>query len=138
MNYWKQFAEMLGLELEQEFSLVCPDGKQENENTYKIIEDGIYYKSERHSAWWAPSADLLESLLMGDFKAVPKPWKPKDGEDYWYCSVASRPIVIATIWGGFSGDLCKWKCGNCFKTKGEAMEKGREIMEAIRKEYEGV
>lgn len=79
MNYWNRFAEMLGLELEQEFSLIRPDGRQENENTYKIIEDGIYYKSERHSAWWAPSAELLEFLLMGDIKAVPLPWKPKDG-----------------------------------------------------------
>lgn len=136
MNYWKQFAEMLGLELEQEFSLIRPDGRQENKNTYKIIEDGIYYKSERHSAWWAPSAEILEFLLMGDIKAVPLPWKPKDGEHYWYCSATREPVAVAMIWTGISGDLCKWKCGNCFRTKEETETKGKEIMEQIAKEFE--
>lgn len=135
MNYWKQFAEMLGLELEQEFSLVRPDGKQENENTYKIIEDGIYYKSERHSAWWAPSAEILEFLLMGDIKAVPKPWKPKEGKEYWYYSEAWKQ-GISTKWESGIQDLFFWKAGNCFRTKEEADAKGKEIIEQIRKEFE--
>lgn len=135
MNYWKQFAEMLGLELEQEFSLVRPDGKQENENTYKIIEDGIYYKSERHSAWWAPSAEILEFLLMGDIKAVPKPWKPKEGKEYWYYSEAWKQ-GISTKWESGIQDLFFWKAGNCFRAKEEADAKGKEIIEQIRKEFE--
>lgn len=137
MNYWKQFAEMLGLELEQEFILTDSYGKRKDEYTYKITEDGILYQKE-YDFWILEPSITLACLLKGLYKAVPKPWKPKDGEDYWYCSVASRPIVVSTIWGGFSGDLCKWKCGNCFKTKGEAMEKGREIMEAIWEEFEEV
>lgn len=28
MNYWKQFAEILGLELGEEFSLVKPNGEK--------------------------------------------------------------------------------------------------------------
>ena len=135
MNYWKQFAEMLGLELEQEFSLVRPDDKQENENTYKIIEDGIYYKSERHEAWWAPSAQILEFLLMGDYKTVPKPWKPKNGEMYWYYDILAKDFLW-TRWCSGGVDLCRWKCGNCFKTEKEANTKGKEIMERIRKEFE--
>lgn len=38
MNYYKQFAEMLGLELEQEFVLIDSDGNRKNKNTYKITE----------------------------------------------------------------------------------------------------
>lgn len=39
MNYWKQFAEMLGLELEQEFVLKDDDGNIKDKYTYKITED---------------------------------------------------------------------------------------------------
>ena len=45
MTYYKQFAEMLGLELEQEFSLVTHNGEKANANTYKIKEDGLYCQS---------------------------------------------------------------------------------------------
>lgn len=136
MNYWKQFAKMLGLELGENFVLTDDDGKRRDEETYKVLEDGLYYKSAETGVYIPERPSMLYHILSGYSKVMPVPWKPKDGEDYWYCSVASKPIVVATIWGGFSGDLCKWKCGNCFKTKGEAMEKGREIMEAIRKEFE--
>lgn len=46
MNYWKQFVEMLGLELEQEFILTDSYGKRKDEYTYKITEDGILYQKE--------------------------------------------------------------------------------------------
>ena len=46
MNYYKQFAEMLGLELEQEFVLTDADGKRKDVYTYKITEDGILYQKE--------------------------------------------------------------------------------------------
>ena len=39
MNYWKQFAEMLGLELEQEFVLTDVDGNRQDKYTYNIKED---------------------------------------------------------------------------------------------------
>lgn len=39
MNYYKQFAEMLGLELEQEFVLTDDDGNRKNKYTYKFTED---------------------------------------------------------------------------------------------------
>ena len=45
MNYYKQFAEMLGLELEQEFVLTDVDGNRENKYKYKITEDGLLYKT---------------------------------------------------------------------------------------------
>ena len=46
MNYWKQFAEMLKLELEQEFVLTDVDGNTKGELIYKFTEDGLLYKSQ--------------------------------------------------------------------------------------------
>ena len=51
MNYWKQFAEMLELELKQEFELIDDDGKRKDEYTYKITEDGLCHKKAKTVDW---------------------------------------------------------------------------------------
>ena len=82
MNYWKQFAEILELELEQEFVLTDVDGKRKDIFTYKITEDGIFYKSKISNDWF--KTELVDELLNGCIKAVAKKWKPKKGEKYFY------------------------------------------------------
>lgn len=135
MNYWKQFAEMLGLELEQEFNLTDADGKKINYASYKITENGLCFKGTTNGAWHSESSIFLKNLLSGDYKAVPKPWKPKDGDAYWKWATY---IELAQFkhWNGASTDFACWKLGNCFKTSEEAQSKGKEIMEQIKKEYE--
>ena len=135
MNYWKQFAEMLGLELEQEFVLTDDDGKRKDKYTYKITEDGLLYKSPPFINWSISSLGTIGKLLDGDVKAVPKPWKPKEGDIYYYYS-ASNGIVNYARWNDLCFELILWKTGNCFKTEEEAETKGKEIMEQIQNEYE--
>lgn len=135
MNYNKQFAAMLGLELEQEFVLTDSNGKRKDSDTYKITENGLYYKSPTSSEWFTEPSETIERLLDGADIAVPKPWKPKNGEKYWFYSETYNN-AMSHQW--YSGDyeFCLWKCGNCFKTEEEAAAKGKEIMEQIQKEYE--
>lgn len=136
MNYYKQFAEMLGLELEQEFVLIDVDGKRKDVYTYKITEDGVLYKSPTFVNWSVNSLGTVGKLLNGDVKAVPKLWKPKKGDIYSFYSVLTNQ-VISVKWADGVDDLLLWKVGNCFKTKDEeAKTKGKEIMEQIQKEYE--
>ena len=135
MNYWKQFAEMLGLELEQEFRLVNPDGTKIDNDLYIIREDGLFYKTRKEDDWHSEPPTTLSSLLKGLCKAVPKPWKPKYGEQYWSYSVKSRQACCG-MFGEYVKDYACWKLGNCFKTSEEAQSKGKEIMEQIKKEYE--
>lgn len=135
MNYYKQFAEMLGLELEQEFVLIDADGNRKNKYTYKFTEDGVVYKSPTFTNWSINSLGTIGSLLNGDVKAVPKPWKPKEGDRYCYYS-ASNGLVNYARWDDLWSELILWKVGNCFKTEEEAKTKGKEIMEQIQKEYE--
>ena len=134
MNYYKQFAEMLGLELEQEFVLTDVYGKRKDWYRYEITENGIFYKSKISEDWIRDKA-IVEELLNGSIKAVPKPWKPKKGEPYWYYRILRKEASCIT-WCFDNIDLCRWKAGNCFKTREEAETKGKEIMEQIRKEYE--
>ena len=135
MNYWKQFAEMLGLELGQEFELTYDDGKRKDEYTYKIIEDGLYRKEANSIALYAEPSVTLDCILNGDYKVVSKPWKPKKGEKYWYYSDTCK-LAICVYWEDTARDLSFWKLGNCFRTEEEATTKGKEIMEKIKKEYE--
>ena len=132
MNYWKQFAEMLGLELEQEFVITDLDGKRKDTITYKFTEDGLFSKANNLSV---KVTLILDLLLTGKYKAVPKPWKPKKGDEYWRCS-SIRGFVSSAIWLDDVIDLCGWKSGNCFRTEEEAKTKGKEIMEKLVKEYE--
>lgn len=135
MNYYKQFAEMLGLELEQEFVLTDVDGNRKNKYTYKFTEDGVVYKSPTFTNWSINSLGTIGSLLNGDVKAVPKPWKPKKGNIYWYYSIVWDEAKFSHFEDEII-DWLLWKVGNCFRTKEEANAKGKEIMEQIQKEYE--
>lgn len=135
MNYYKQFAEMLGLELEQEFVLTDDDGNRKNKYTYKFTEDGVLYKSPTFINWSINSLGTIGSLLNGDVKAVPKPWKPKINERYWRYQPYNSDTSWS-IWCDDGIDFCRWKSGNCFRTEEEARTKGKEIMEQIQKKYE--
>lgn len=137
MNYYKQFAEMLGLELEQEFILTDADGNRKDQFTYKITEDGFLSKPQASVNWSVMSVCTftIVNLLSGNIKAVPKPWKPKYGDAYWKWAT-NLELAQFKRWNDASTDFACWKLGNCFKTSEEAKTKGKEIMEQIKKEYE--
>ena len=132
MNYYKQIAEMLGLELEQEFVITDLDGKRKDNITYKFTEDGLFSKANDLSV---KVTLILDLLLTGKCKAVPKPWKPIYGEQYWSYSPKINGTCCNTFWE-YTNDYAKWKSGNCFRTEEEAKTKGKEIMEKLVKEYE--
>ena len=135
MNKWKQFAKILELDLEQEFLLTDVDGNTKGELIYKFTEDGLLYKSPTLVKWSKSSSSTIARLLNGDYKVVSKPWKPKEGEKYWFYLYGAKEIIDSR-WGDVTYDLLLWKSGNCFKTEEEAATKGKEIMEQIQKEYE--
>ena len=137
MTYYKQFAEILGLELGQEFRTVEPNSKQESKNVYKITKYGVFSRSTKDTdgSWGLEPSTTVDRLLSGVLKAVPKPLKFEVGETHWHYSVTLKRAVTRK-WCNGNYDLLLWKCGNCFKTEKEANEKGKEIMEQIKKEYE--
>lgn len=130
MNYYKKIAEMLGVELEEEFKV--SDMKI---FTFKFTEnDGLMFKYGTNEDYM-PSSLILTKLLRGDYSVVKLPWKPKKGEVYWYYSEAFQH-AFASEWIGSLCDLLYWKSGNLFKTKKEANEKGYVFWKELEKEYE--
>ena len=130
MNYYKQVAEMLGVELGEEFKVSITEAF-----VYKITENGLRRRCQTASEWAGGSPVTLTSLLKGDYSIVKLPWKPKEEEEYWHYSEAWNE-GISCKWEGGWFDLLLWKVGYCFKTKNEADIKGKEIIKQIRKEYE--
>lgn len=126
---------MLGLELGQEFSITSANGENISSLIYKIREDGLFYKKRKDDVWLSEPSTTLSSLLQGLCKAVPKPWKPKYGEQYWSYSTKINETCCNTFWEHIE-DYAMWKSRNCFRTEEEAETKGKEIMERIQKEYE--
>ena len=132
MNYYREIAEMLGLELGQEFRIIDSHERTIDAALFEITEDGLFSKANNLSG---KVTLMLDLILSGKCKVVPKPWRPKDGEAYWYWG-ASSEFADLSHWGGTSSDFALWKLGNCFRTENEAKTKGKEIMEQLKKEYE--
>ena len=128
MNYYKQVAEMLGVELNEEFSLKNKDDEILS-NKYKITGfGGLLFKCGTE---WCRSG-YIDEIINGKLTIVKLPWKPKCGDTYYYFG---GRFSIATNWVAHTYDILNWKVGNCFRTKEEAETKGKEIMEAIQKEF---
>lgn len=133
MNYYKQIAEMLGVELGEEFSIKNIQTEDINRARYKITkEEGLMYSVNGNE--FNRSVSLM-SIINGSFSVVKLPWKPKKGEAYWYYSEAFQH-AFASEWIGSLCDLLYWKSGNFFKTKEEANEKGYVFWKELEKEYE--
>ena len=130
MNYYKQVAEMLGVELNEEFSLKHEDGELLSKK-YRISPiSGLMLKIGDE---WHQSSYIGE-IISGNLTIVKLPWKPKEDEFYYYYSPYCG-MTYQERWMNTSSDYCMWKIGNCFRTREEASKKGKEIMEPIEKEY---
>ena len=134
MNYYKKIAEMLGVELEEEFKLKPSCLEKPWNCLYRFSKDGLENKYSDLS-WVKCEKGAIDNILTGQTEVIKIPWKPKEGEKYLYYSEPFNQ-AISHKWYGGNYDLLLWKVGNCFKTKEEADIKGKEIMEQIKKEYE--
>lgn len=122
MNYMNQIAQMLGVELDEEFYLESIEygcyflDDRSNKATFKLSLSGMM--TNYHNDEWKSADECLISLLEGAYTIVKKPWKPEENEEY-YCVNANKNIDtfhfdISSAW-----DLISYSLGNCFRTKEE-------------------
>lgn len=134
MNYYNQIAEMLGVELNEEFKLKPSCLEKPWNSLYRFSTDGLENKYS-DGAWVKCEKGAIDQILIGQTEVIKIPWKPKKGEAYWHYSKGWEQATFRN-WEGTLDDLCTWKCGSCFRTEEEANAKGKEIMEQIQKEFE--
>lgn len=125
MNYMNQIAQMLGVELEEEFYLksttngyYCASGK--NKTTFKLSESGVKYKFIRNTNnyEWCRLDAILAEVLTGSLEIVKKPWKLTKGERYWYVLI-DRDVDDTKFDPDCCYDLAFYTLGNYFRTKEE-------------------
>ena len=113
-SYMAEVAKMLGVELGEEFYI-----KEMPNTKCKMHENGLYIYHVRDCACSLPrSGEILSSLLTGEVTVERKPWKPSEGDKYWYVSLNGKADYY--YWTDDVEDFLTYKLGNCYRTKEEA------------------
>lgn len=123
MNIIPKIAEMLGVEIGEEF-------KVENDVClHRFTENGLEYKV---CGVWSACA-RLNLILNGTDKIIKLPFEPKNGEQYYriFTNKDEDMTIVRDTWNDWSLDyMCKY-CGNCFRTEKEAEAHRHEIYEKL-------
>lgn len=92
----------------------------------------VYVDDDSVAPAWLPPALVFDC----SFKIVKMPWKPKEGELYWYVrfDANNNSIVTTNRWSQHSFDFTKYIIGNCFKTKEEAEEHIDDVFKILKGE----
>lgn len=107
-NHMEEVAKMLGVELGEPFMV--------GDYKYHFTEKGIccndVHDSEKSCVW------MLYYLLNGTYTIKRKPWKPSEGDKYWY--ISSNGNADYYCWTGDVLDFLTYKLGNCYRTEEDA------------------
>lgn len=128
VNYTKQFAEMLGVEVGEKFNVLYSNGNVTKYSPYKIDEGrGIIDKDDD-----PVSENVYVWILTGEYTIQKLPWKPEYREEVWHIS-AKGSIFHDCFDKNSCVDLALYAIGNCFETKEEA-EKNKDKIMKMQKE----
>lgn len=97
----------------KELECVFKNGELKNASTYDNL-----------------SGKMLATLLAKDTVIQKKPWKPKNGDMFYYYSLRGNYIDVRNFVGIF--DIALYKSGNCFKREEDITD---DIKEKLRAEY---
>lgn len=117
-NLIPQIAQMLGVELNEEFKIKGREGV-----IYKFIVDGLIVSDDDAEKVYTTANMPLIGLVRGDAEIVKMPWKPKKGEKYWgfwYSSVDDAWLVLLYTWANNPADFALYKAGWVYRTRAEA------------------
>ncbi|PWM78646.1 MAG: hypothetical protein DBY32_03975 [Phascolarctobacterium sp.] len=132
-NYMQQVAQMLGVKMEEPFRIKMFNGRS-TPPLYKLTEHGLMFKEADDDDW--EESTFLGGLLTGTYEIALPPWKPKNGDMYYY--VVDDNSVWGIGWTGSLIDLVFFSAGNCYHTKQEAEEatESGELMAKLKKYYD--
>lgn len=134
MNYMKQIAKMLGVELGEKFKVRSTKYTQNvNSEIFVFTKVGITTDDG------ITRNDILIDLLLGVLEIIKLTWKPKDGDHYWYVEYDEGCDLCRTTWSDSSYDLALHKLGKLYRTREEAeahAEEDKTYWDEVRKEIE--
>lgn len=124
MNHMKEAAQMLGVELGEEFEIEGVYG-----NPFRLTEHGLYDCCDRVASF------VLQNLIVGNCVIVKKPWIPKNRELLWTLDGKgdNRELVTDTFYIDYAPDIAALALGWYFRTREEAEAHADEIQEQMRR-----
>ena len=134
MNLIPKIAELLGVEIDEEFKLKQTDGYLKAvKYRFRKISNKVQFERQCCSGWTMCSAEDLGLLVLGKYEIVKLPFEPKEGDMYFTVTwVDGEPYVnTVLIWRGDCYDCAMMHIGNCFRTKAEAEKHKFEIYEKL-------
>lgn len=127
MNYMKQVAEMLGVELGEKFRILYPSGDI-SELCYAINHDGLMNIDN------LLCDSIFRNVLNGKYQII-KPWKPQNGGRYFIPNLKSGEAYCTKLrWDDKPWDEKRYKAGMVCKTANEAVEKAEKMLAALKEE----
>ena len=102
-------ANMLGLELDEEFDI-----QGNNYNPYKFTECGLVDREGSAESELSQLLLMENSAIIKRPKAPAEPWKPKEGEYYYYVRTRGQIECTAYYPDDYLMDALNYRIGNCF------------------------
>lgn len=131
-NHMPEVARMLGVEIEEEFDIFDNDGEKIVYSPYKITNNAIV------DCEGDTSRNLVCGLLTGEFTLQKYPWRPKEGEGYYYIRSTDGFLSRSTFHNVDTVDLALLNMGNCFPSKEAAETAAPEMMKKFEEIKKGV
>ena len=130
MNLIPVIREALGLEVNEEF--IVDHGNIVHKYTYRFTDDKIQWYNERDEKFEDTSCLwTLASIVVGQYKVLKIPFKPKEGELYYFISLDNGDAMGAYYHSDMSHHKLRVKSGNCYCTREEAEKHSDEWMSKV-------
>lgn len=129
-NYMADVAKLLGVELRHVFQI-----SGDSSTFYKFTKEGLFYYSDIRETWQYAGDYILLQLLRGNMTIKKSPWKPKEGETYFFVlwNYSDNDIFTnGTIFRRSCATDCMFvDCGNCFKDQEDAEAQKYKIFKRL-------
>lgn len=132
-NLIPQIAEMLGVEIGEEFEIKDYKGL-----VYKFVDDELIVNSTDDKGSSGLTANMtLVSLLKGKREIIKLPWKPKKGDTCYTFYLLDGKWVVRPLWcGDFPNEYALFDKGWVYRTKEEAEAALPKVATEIGVKYE--
>ena len=134
MNLIPKIAELLGVEIGEEFKLKQTNGdiKSAKYRFRNIGDQTIYEHTDYCGDWTMCSAEDVGLLALGKHEIFKLPYKPKNEEIYYIVRCDNcDPFTDLNVWRNSTFDIAMKYCGNVFRTEAEAEAHKYEIYEKL-------
>ena len=131
-NLIPQIAEILGLQLGEEFKVVSKEG---NEQICNFTMAGLFEHDNKESGSY--NKELLAEIVCNNAEIVKLPWKPKwDANYYTFGCDSKKWIVCPAIWAEHPIDLALFDKGWVYRTEKDAQAALPKVAAEMGAEYE--